>query len=136
MTPLHLAAIDGRPYETHYLTNNGTRADIEDKNSITPLHYAVQQGHEEVAKILINAGANVNKKMSPEQWEWTPLHVAVKYKFVEMVRLLVRNGADINARDAKGGTPLSYATENTFSDNEDNQNAIINFLLRNGANLR
>ena len=114
----------------------GTRADIEDKNGLTPLHHAVQQGHEEVAKILINAGANVNKKMSPEQWEWTPLHVAVKYKFVEMVRLLVRNGADINARDAKGGTPLSYATENTFSDNEDNQNAIINFLLRNGANLR
>ena len=114
----------------------GTRADIEDKNGFTPLHHAVQQGHEEVAKILIKAGANVNKKISPEQWELTPLHVAVLYKFVGMVRLLVRNGADINAKDAKGGTPLSYATKNMYSDNEDHQNAIIDFLLHNGANWR
>ena len=110
----------------------GTRVDIEDKNGLTPLHHAVQQGHEEVAKILIKAGANVNKKVSV--LEWTPLHVAVEYKLVKMVRLLVRNGADINAKDAHGGTPLRNATENTYSDNEDHQNPIIDFLLHNGAN--
>ena len=110
----------------------GTRADIEDKNGLTPLHHAVQQGHEEVAKILIKAGANVNKTIGPERW--TSLHYAVAYKLVEMVRLLVRNGADINAKDIKGGTPLIYATENMckiFSDNEDHQNAILDFLLHN-----
>ena len=45
----------------------------------------------------------------------TPLHIACRYNSADVVQLLVASGADLNATDAKGKTPLHYATRRGFT---------------------
>ncbi len=42
-------------------------------DDMTPLHYAALNGHTEVAKVLLAAGASVN---ATDEWNRTPLHWA------------------------------------------------------------
>ena len=73
----------------------------------TPLHYAVGNGHKEIAELLISKGADVNAK---DKIRGNPLHYAVAYDYKEISVLLIAKGADVNAKDGKfGGTPLHYA---------------------------
>ena len=73
----------------------------------TPLHMAAVEGRAEVAKALIDKGADVNAK---DREGWTPLHSAAMDGNVDIVRLLINDGAYV---DAKGGedtwTPLHLA---------------------------
>ena len=117
----------------------GTNVDIEASHGVTPLHLATDRCHEDVVKILIKAGANINKRESKSQW--TPLHTAVNSKSLAMVKLLVENGAEIDAIDLQGTTPLLKAflimalqeLEGTDIKGENDMAAIIHFLLDNGA---
>ena len=72
----------------------------------TPLHYFVWKNNPEIAKILIEAGADLQ---SHDQYGNTPLHSAVSNDAVDIVRLLVDAGADVNALDHKGGSVLQDA---------------------------
>ena len=58
----------------------------------------------EIAKVLINAGADVNARQA--FWNQTPLF---KVDSVEKAQVLIKAGADVNARDSEGATPLFYA---------------------------
>jgi ankyrin repeat protein len=78
----------------------------------TPLHYAAggkhynRQGrHIEVAKLLVERGADVNAKGDTG---YTALHVASGLGQVELVDFLLKNGADVDAKDVRG-TPLAAA---------------------------
>ena len=59
----------------------------------TPLIVAPRKGNVEIAKLLIERGANINKTDITGQ---TPLHVACQNGREEMVKLLPERGADIN----------------------------------------
>ena len=72
----------------------------------TPLHYAVGEGRNEIAKLLIAKGADVNAKGSIGQ---TSLHDAIDRGHKETAELLIANGADVNANDIDGTTPLDSA---------------------------
>lgn len=82
----------------------------------TPLHMAVLSNQREVARFLIDQGANVN---APAQDEYggTPLHWAAVLGRVEMARQLIDAGANVNARD-KNGTPLDATTHEQFSESK------------------
>jgi len=71
----------------------------------TPLHYAVGEGRNEIAKLLIAKGADVNAKGI---YGTTPLHNAATKEIVE---LLIAAGADVNAKDERGKTPLDLAIQ-------------------------
>ncbi|CAJ1383030.1 unnamed protein product, partial [Effrenium voratum] len=72
----------------------------------TPLHYASQLGHLEIARLLLDAGAEANPANPPCL---TPLAVATMENQVKMVELLLKRQADPNAR-AKGlHSPLMMA---------------------------
>lgn len=76
---------------------------IHDK---TPLYCAVIQGNLEIARFLIESGANINAQADDDS---TPLHFAVQMQDKEMIRLLVTNGADQDIKDESGQTPRDMA---------------------------
>ena len=61
----------------------------------TPLHLASKQGELDVARYLVEAGANVNKKMEDGR---TPLHFASEQGELDVARYLVEAGANINEK--------------------------------------
>ena len=58
---------------------------------MTPLLRAAKSGHEEVAKLLFEKGANPHPK---DKHGHTPLSYAVCYRHEAVVKLLLGNGAD------------------------------------------
>ncbi|KAL3488850.1 ankyrin repeat-containing domain protein [Aspergillus germanicus] len=71
----------------------------------SPLIYAAVGGHAGVAKLLIDAGANVNASGGLSEH---PIIVAVTYGHVHDVRVFLDARAKLNLR-VRGGTLLSYA---------------------------
>ncbi|KAG8823600.1 hypothetical protein FRC19_003481 [Serendipita sp. 401] len=92
---------------------------------VTALQYAAYAGNEAVARLLIEAGANVNMKAGT--WGYA-LQVAAKRGHHEVVTLLLENGADINAVGGEFGTALQAAA------NEGND-TVVSLLLENGADV-
>ena len=60
----------------------------------TALHIAAKNGHVDVAKVLIQNGADVN---AVQKDRWTVLDLAVKFGHIDFVKVLIQNGADVNA---------------------------------------
>ncbi|ROT81853.1 putative serine/threonine-protein phosphatase 6 regulatory ankyrin repeat subunit A-like [Penaeus vannamei] len=88
-----------------------------------PLHVAAEEGHDEVAKMLVSMGANVNDKNDEG---CTPLHVAAEEGHEAMVQELAVRGADANAKDDAGYTPLHLAAQ-------EGQVSAIEELIAKGA---
>jgi len=75
---------------------------------MTPFLYAARDGRIEIARMLIGAGAKVNR---PEANKITPLLMAITNNQPDTADLLIQNGAEINAADFWGRTPLWAAVE-------------------------
>ena len=60
----------------------------------TPLIIAVDKNEVEIARILINNGADIHKEYLKEK----PIHRAARAGHVKMVELLLQSGEDINER--------------------------------------
>lgn len=71
----------------------------KDKDGVTALHIAAQNGKAEIAKLLIERGASVDVEENNGR---TPLHLASAYGQRELVELLVREGADVLKADVAG----------------------------------
>ncbi|UCG52123.1 MAG: ankyrin repeat domain-containing protein [Candidatus Latescibacterota bacterium] len=90
-----------------------------------PIHIAAATGNIEIAKLLLDAGADIDGGDSDNS---TALGVAAMRKQGEMVAFLIERGADVNRRDRKADCPLSFAV---YGRDE----AIIQQLLDAGADL-
>lgn len=110
---------------------------------MTPLMFAAREGHVDAARLLIDAGAEVNVV---DRNGVTPLLMAIGNNRIAMARLLVERGADIHVKDWYGRTPLFAAVEIRNVDlhfvtfehmltPEDRTEALdfIGFLLEKGA---
>lgn len=95
----------------------------------TPLLDAVtnDQPSEELVKLLIEAGADVNKKH--KRYKTSALFSAARFGHPEYVPLLLDAGADVNEVDEDGLTPLAGAAMN--QDRE-----AITMLLKAGADTK
>ncbi len=103
------SAFDGdRTRVSEYLAGQGNvddRFDAGGCRRCTLLHHAAYGGRIEVARLLVEKGADVN---ATEANGYTPLHVACGEQHVEMAKFLLSNGSvpSLKVRDAWGNTPL------------------------------
>lgn len=81
----------------------------------TPLHLAAFFGHLDAARLLLDAGADVNV-VSRNSLMNTPLHAATAGKHPLVALLLIERGAGAHAADSGGYTPLQIATQNGLED--------------------
>jgi len=72
----------------------------------TALHFSAQQGDVETARILLEAGADVNAS-HPEHG--SPLIIAIASGNEKLALYLLKSGANPNIKDAWGIAPLHYA---------------------------
>lgn len=80
-----------------------TNLNAQNQLGETPLMLAAINNQLELAKVLIERGAEVNKP------GWTPLHYASTRGHRDMMRLLLDNDAYIDSESANGTTPLMMA---------------------------
>ncbi|MEW6322660.1 MAG: ankyrin repeat domain-containing protein [Acidobacteriota bacterium] len=79
------------------------------QGGLSPLLFAARQGHIDAARVLLDAGADVNQVSGGDQT--SPLLIAIMNGHFDLAKLLIERGADVNAAAHNGATPL-YATLN------------------------
>eukprot|EP00727_Mastigamoeba_balamuthi_P011502 m51a1_g6975 putative nad-dependent protein deacetylase sirtuin-2 (505) ;mRNA; r:114231-116089 len=92
------------------------------------LHVAASKGREEIARLLLDYGADVTLRT---RYGTSALHEATQGDSAAIARLLLAAGADVDARDRDGLTPLHRACQSNSESNE-----VFEELLRSGADVR
>jgi ankyrin repeat protein len=106
-TPVFAAALRGDlPAVQQAVEKDPTLVKATEWENATLLHDAVIQNHIDLAKYLLEKGADVNAVKTDGV---TALHIAARNGNIEMIMLLLQWEATINAVDAKGWTPLDRA---------------------------
>lgn len=90
-----------------------------------PLLIAISQQQYEMARLLLQSGADANMASSKG---FTPLHMATQTGNIGLVRELLLCGAAVNAPDGNGNTPLFRAV-----DSVNNNGALVRELVLHGA---
>jgi len=91
----------------------GANVDYEFQNqddAFTALYVASQNGHNEVVKMLLRAGANPERVGARNGW--TPLFVACVKGHAETVRLLLEHAVDLNCPSPKTGASTIMVASN------------------------
>ena len=126
--PLFLAAYAGNAEVLPDLLKAGASLTGEMRllgtSSTDPISGAVRHGYLDVARVLVDLGAPVDRT----DLRITPLVKAVLGDQVEMARFLISKGADVNHVDTNGMTALLYAASIDFG-----SPAMIDMLLKAGA---
>lgn len=101
---------------------NWPKTDVEVRSAKdeSPLMLAALKGHLELARKLVERGADVNKT------GWTPLHYAATGGHLQIMDLLLENHAYIDAESPNGTTPLMMAARYGTP-------AAVKLLLEGGA---
>jgi ankyrin repeat protein len=86
---------------------------------------AVKNGDNDLARLLIEKGADLNAK---DDYQYTPLHWAAKGGHTTLARLLIEKGADLNTKDERKQTPLHWAAMYGHID-------LARLLIEKGADL-
>jgi ankyrin repeat protein len=109
--PLGLAAFFRQPDVVRLLLDRGAEVDAiacNERIHTTALQAAAASGDNESARLLIDAGADVN---TAQPGGFTPLHAAAANGNRELVELLLERGADPGARLDDGRTPVELVPE-------------------------
>ncbi len=106
------------------LIDNGVDVNVKEQ-CFSPLHCAAQQGHAEIAELLIAKGANPN---AIDMMGETPLHTAVLGGHKDVVMVLLAGGANVNAINRMERTPLHFAAREGYLD-------VVEVLLAQGADI-
>jgi ankyrin repeat protein len=115
------AAVEGDAEKTRQLLSTGVNMNVRNAETYplgyewntTALMCAAAKGHLEVARLLIEAGADVSAASEQHKVDggggWQALHHALRNNHVEVAKLLFDAGADPNALGNYAWTPLLCA---------------------------
>ncbi|XP_021447196.2 B-cell lymphoma 3 protein homolog [Oncorhynchus mykiss] len=84
-----------------------TCLEVRNYEGLTPLHLAVQGGHKELVRMLLDAGADINA-MDIKSGH-SPLIHAVENHNMDMVHFLIENDCNVNGQSYSGNTALHSA---------------------------
>jgi ankyrin repeat protein len=73
----------------------------------TALHYAAWKGHTEMARVLLDAGVDIEAQGNEGL---TALHLACTHNRIDVVNALLDADADVSVRDLQGWTGFAYAS--------------------------
>jgi ankyrin repeat protein len=99
--------------------------ELSDMEGLSPIHYAVENGHIELVEYLLNYGANIESKDYSDK---VALHYAAENGHTEIVKLLLNNGANMEAKSNINYTALHFSILKGYLE-------IVELLLENGANM-
>ena len=143
LTPLQAAAADGHASVVRAILDFGWWTDETTPWCVrTPLFLAAKAGHAEIADLLLEHGADPNRRQPRSDQAGkdgrlpitTALHEAVRRGDAPMVRLLLGHGANPDALDWRGDTALHTTTWVTF-DADSGPSGVVDALLEAGASL-
>ncbi|KAJ4774816.1 ankyrin repeat family protein [Rhynchospora pubera] len=103
-TPLLHASKGGHAVTARHLINHGANPVVSDKESMTPLHYAAQNGQPKLVRFLISSGVPVDIEF--DSLTSTPLTTAALYGQARTMEVLLERHADVNAATGNDYTPL------------------------------
>ncbi|XP_015228354.1 PREDICTED: B-cell lymphoma 3 protein-like [Cyprinodon variegatus] len=106
------------------LSSSSPCLEIRNFEGLSPLHLAVLQGHHDLTKMLLDAGADINA-MDIKSGQ-SPLIHAVESNNADMVHFLIENGCDVNSQSYSGNTALHIACGRGQVDT-------VRLLLKSGA---
>ncbi len=112
----------------------------KDGGGLTPLVYAARENCMECARILVEAGADVNQRTF---YGWTPLLVATQNRHYKLGAYFLEHGANPNTPNNGGWSPLYLATDNRNIEGGDypvrapdmDHLDFIKLLIAKGANV-
>jgi len=96
-----------------------------DVNKGCPLYYAAQNGHLQVARVLLHAGAEPNRFRVGQTP--SPLLAAARGGHVDMVKLLVTSGSELGMKDGDN-SPLIAAANNGHPN-------VVEYLAARGSSV-
>ncbi len=107
---LGLAAFFGQAEPARWLLERGAQVNMPSQNAlrVMPLHSAVAASNLEIARALIDHGADVNAVQNDE---FTPLMAAAQNGQMEMIELLLSHDARPDAKRANGQSAADFARE-------------------------
>jgi ankyrin repeat protein len=112
LTPLQLAVLIRNEelvkiiLTSNNLLINSKTSDTADK--VTALWYAARDGSDNIIKLLLNKGADINAVAQSSLM--SPLCIAMQKKHPETAKLLISKGANVNLVDKSGYNGLIWAT--------------------------
>jgi ankyrin repeat protein len=101
-TPLQYAAMLGHGETVTALIANHATFNARDAEGQTPLLCAAAEGHADVVRRLLDAGANIDASADG----WTALHYAVSRGHTQLAQLLIDRGANVYHQNSHGQTPI------------------------------
>lgn len=114
-TPLGLACYFGQFEVARYLVLKGADVNLPSNNGfhVFPIHSATAGNYTDIARMLIENGAQVNVK---QQAGATPLHSAAQNGNLELLIMLLEHGAETNSRMEGGKLPADLAREKGYAE--------------------
>ncbi|KAK8132021.1 hypothetical protein PG999_000194 [Apiospora kogelbergensis] len=121
----HLTEIGHPGVLMHYLAAEDGTVNFRDEHGRSPLSYIAERGYADIAKLLIEKGADIN---TANRGGSTPLYFALSSGRTDVAKLLIEKGANINIADQTGTTPLHQASFNGYRD-------VAELLIEKGADV-
>ncbi|XAR52188.1 hypothetical protein NMG60_11020123 [Bertholletia excelsa] len=102
MDAIHAFAREGDGENLLKCLESGVPVNLKDSEGRTPLHWAVDRGHLNIAELLVSKTADVNAKDNEGQ---SPLHYAAVCEREAIAEFLVKQNADPSLKDNDGNSP-------------------------------
>eukprot|EP01103_Thecamoeba_quadrilineata_P008507 TRINITY_DN18245_c0_g1_i1.p1 TRINITY_DN18245_c0_g1~~TRINITY_DN18245_c0_g1_i1.p1 ORF type:complete len:1376 (-),score=404.05 TRINITY_DN18245_c0_g1_i1:63-4190(-) len=130
-TTLHVAVASGNSGLVEFLLGSagsdvvGPLIHAVDKIGRTALHFAVSEGHQEIAQLLIRKAAKLDVQAADRK---TALHMAAERGYHSLVELLLYEGAEVELPSDTGCTALHLSASNGHA-------SCVSLLLSYGARV-